>query len=273
MTADPARTAARARGAAYADLLRPYTARLPLLPFLVVGAGAGQPARHLAGGVLLIFCAYGLAAAYNDLHDIEVDRANGRRRPLATGALSPADAGKAMVACALGVAVSQLLLVQPLGLAVTIASVAATAAYSHPRLGLERRGVLGTATLAVTYLVLPVLLAGGTVAPLGLAALVAGGTATLLYKDVKDEHGDRLLGKRTPLVRWGRRRMDTTAALLGAAALVLGLAAAGPGWWTVAAVAGMATQLVVAATAAGDGRWLTVQRLVAVLGLVLLAAA
>ena len=231
MTADPAVEAARARGAALADLLRPYTARLPLLPFLVVGAGAGQPARHLVGGVLLIFCAYGLAAAYNDLHDIEVDRANGRRRPLATGALTVSDAHRAMVACALGIAAAQLLLTQPLGLSVTIASVVATAAYSHPGIGLERRGVLGTAMLAVTYLVLPTLLAGASVPLLVLVALVAGGTATLLYKDVKDEMGDRLLGKRTPLVRWGRRRMDAVAAALGAAALLLGLAASGPGWW------------------------------------------
>ena len=271
MTADPAVRVAYARGAAFADLLRPYTARLPLVPFLA--AGGGLPARHVAGGTVLILCAYGLAAAYNDLHDVEVDRANGRNRPLATGVLTAADARAAIVACAAGVLVAQVLLVQPLGLGVTLASAAATLAYSHPRIGLQRRGVLGTGMLAVTYLVLPVLLAGARPPLLVTAALVAGGTATLLYKDVKDEAGDRLLGKRTPLVRWGRRRMDATAAALGSTALGLGLLETGPGWWTAATVGGLVAHVAAAARGAGDGRLLAVQRLLAVLGLVLLAIA
>ena len=155
----------------------------------------------------------------------------------------------------------------------TIAAVAASVAYSHPSIGLERRGILGTGLLAVSYLVLPVLLAGRVVAPVVLAALVAGGTATLLYKDVKDEAGDRLLGKRTPLVRWGIRRVDGVATALGVSTLSLGVLAAGWGWWAAALLGGLVAQLRMAATNVHSGRLLTAYRLLAVIGLIGMASA
>jgi 4-hydroxybenzoate polyprenyltransferase len=270
---DPAVRAAGHRGAAFADLIRPHTARLPLVPFLVAGVSAGQPAHHLVGGALLIVSSFGLAAAYNDLHDVEVDRANGFQRPLVTGALTVGDARKAIAACAAAAVMAQLLLFQPLGMLVTLAAIAASVAYSAPGIGLERRGVLGTAMLAVTYLVLPLLLAGRPLSPAVLVALVAGGTATLLYKDVRDEAGDRLLGKRTPLVRWGARRMDLVAAGLGALALALGLSAAAPGWWTVALVGALVAQLAMAMTGTRRNRLLSANRLLTLLGLIGLAIA
>ena len=65
---------------------------------------------------------------------------------------------------------------RPLGLVVTVVALAASVAYSHPVLDVESRGLWGTALLAISYLVLPVVLAGR--GPGGLH--LAGGTATLL---------------------------------------------------------------------------------------------
>ena len=262
--------AAHRRGAAFGNLVRAQTARLPLAAFLV--AGAGRPPAHLAGGALLILGSYGVAAAYNDLHDVEIDRANGRNRPLATGTLTAADARLAIAACAGAVAVAQPLLIQPLGLAVTGAAVVAATAYSHGAVGIQRRGLWGTALLAASYLVLPVLLAGRPVSPALVVALIAGGCATLLYKDVKDEAGDRVFGKRTPLIRWGRRRTDRVATLLGMGALVAGALATGLGWWTIAQAGGLATQVAMAATGNRRGRLLTAHRWLAMAGLVGLGA-
>lgn len=261
---------AGARGRAYADLVRLHAARLPLAVFLV--AGAGLPARHLVGGALLILSSYGLAAAGNDLHDIDIDRANQRFRPLATGALGPRDARAAMALCAAVVAASQLLLSQPLGLLVTAAAFVVSGAYSHRSLHLAGRGLWGTAALAVSYLVLPVILAGVRPGALHVAVLIAGGVATLLYKDVKDEVGDRAFGKRTPLVRWGAARMDLVAICLGAATVAGGLAVAGWGWWTVAQVGGLVGQLAMAATRNRRGPLLWAHRLAATSGLVGLSA-
>jgi 4-hydroxybenzoate polyprenyltransferase len=264
-TLDPAVRAAHRRGAAFADLVRPQTARLPLAIFLV--AGLGRPGWHLVGGALLILSTYGLAAAYNDLRDVAVGCANGRGRPLATGALTTQDARVAMGVCAVGIVVAQVPLDQPLGVAVTIAAIAGSIAYSHPAIALGRRGLLGTVLLAVLYLVTPALLAAKPLSPAVLATLVAGGTATLLYKDVKDESGDRLFGKRTPLVRWGAARMDVVAGALGAVALLTGLVFRGPGWWTLAQLGGLATQFMMATTGFRGGRLLTAHRLIAVVGL------
>lgn len=262
---------ARLRGSAFAHLLRLHNARIPLAVFLL--AGAGGRTGHLVGGATLVLASYGLAAAYNDLHDVEIDRANGRDRPLATGALLPADARVAMAACGAVAVVVQLVLDQPRGLVVTLAALAAGSAYSHPGVGLERRGLVGTAVLSWSYFVAPVLLAGPPSSPVLLGALVVGGTATLLYKDVKDEAGDRRHGKRTPLVRWGMGRMEAVAVVLGAAAVVAGAATAGWGWWTAAQSGALGAQLAMAVTGASNGRLLTAHRLLAVGGLAGLGAA
>lgn len=264
--------AAYGRGAALADLVRLHVARLPLAAFVLAGVAGEASARNLAGGVLLILSSYGFAAAYNDLRDVEVDRANGRARPLATGALVAADVYVAMAVCAVVALLSQLWLVQPRGLIVTLVAAGVSVAYSHDAIALQRRGIWGTAALALNYLVLPVALAGRDFQVGTVVALMAGGVATLLYKDVKDEAGDRLLGKRTPLVRWGLRRMELVAVLLGALSLVTGLLVAGAGWWTLAQIGGLVSQAAMVATGERHGRLLVAHRILACTGLVGLAA-
>lgn len=232
----------------------------------------GPGAAHVAGGVVLILGAYGLAAAYNDLRDLEIDRANGRHLPLATGALLPAEAWQAIVGCVVAVTVAQLLLRQPLGVAVTVTAVLLSVAYSHPAAAVERRGAWATASLAVSYLGLPLALAGDLppMAPVG--AILAAGGAMLLYKDVKDETGDRLLGKRTPLVRWGVARMDMAASGLLIVAVALSWVSVGPGWSTLVLGGAVVAQRYMAATGRRWDRPLLVFQILVVAGVVGLAA-
>lgn len=235
LTVNPLR-ASFDRGAATADLLRPQASRLAAGVFLVAAARAGVDGPSIAGGVVLILSSYGVAAVLNDLADIETDRANGRPRPLVTGQLSCRDAHVVLGACGAVVAGSQLLLSQPAGLAVTAAAVVLAAIYSTGP-ALQRHGVAGHALLAVAYLVLPLWLATSQAptTPAGwlepAAMLVPSGVAALLYKDFKDEAGDRRTGKRTPLVRWGAPRTHAAATVLLLASGLLGSVVTAPGWW------------------------------------------
>lgn len=224
------------RGAAFARLLRPATSRTPVLVLLAAGLGETMGTGHVFGAVLLVVASYGVATIANDLADVDIDIDNGRTdRPLVTGDLAPADARAARLVCVGAVTGAQLLLAQPLGLAVTAAALAVGVAYSHPRLALQRRGLWGTVVLAGAYFTLPVALAGARLAPPLVAALLAGGAASVLHKDSRDEAGDRAHGKATPLVRHGAAAVHRLGLLLGLGGVVAGLVHAGPGWWTVAA--------------------------------------
>jgi 4-hydroxybenzoate polyprenyltransferase len=262
---------AATRGATFGRLIRPDAARLPLVVFLGASVRTQPGGVHVVGGALLILAAYGAAAAYNDLHDREIDRANGRDLPLVTGALAASDVRRACAGCAIAAAVAQGLLVQPAGLVVTLVAAALAGAYSHPLVAVERRGAWATALLALAYVGLPLALAGPLPsAPRTVAALIAC-AAMLLYKDVRDETGDRALGKRTPLVRWGIDRLDRVAGglLLGAVALAAATAALLPATVLVAA---LFAQRSMAATGRRVGGRLRVLQLLVVAGVIALAA-
>jgi 4-hydroxybenzoate polyprenyltransferase len=262
---------AAARGAACSSILRPAAARLPALVFLAASTRTHPGVAHVAAGLLLVFASYGLAAVYNDLRDLEIDRSNGRDLPLVTGALSPTDARWIAAGCAAAVVAAQALLRQPLGLAVTVVSVALSAAYSHPLLGVERRGAWAPVLLSTTYVGLPLLLAGPLpTAPRTAAALLAAG-AMLLYKDVKDEAGDRAHGKRTPLVRWGVRRMDAVAAWTLVVAVLLAAASA-PRWPALLLVGGLCAHRRMVVLGVRAGRPLLAFQALVVGGAVALAA-
>ena len=267
-TTDRDHRAAVARGASFSRLLRPASARLPVAVFLAAAWRTQAAGDHVVGGVLLVFAAYGVAAILNDLRDLEIDRANGRALPLATGALDLGDARAAAVGCLLGMGLAQLLLAQPLGGLVTLVAVLLSAAYSHPAIDLESRGVQGTALLACSYLVLPLALAGPMPSVTTTGAILLAGAAMLLYKDVKDEVGDRLHGKRTPLIRWGIGRLDAVATALLAAAVVL----AGARWPTFLVLGALVAQRRMVASGTRAGRSLLVFQVLVVAGAIGLAA-
>jgi len=231
-----------ATGRAVAELIRPETSRWPAAVHVAAGLGAGLDGTTVVAGALLVLAAYGAAAAYNDLHDVEVDIANGRLdRPLAAGRAGPATARATIAGCLAVVVAVQPWLLQPAGAVVTLLAAGLAVAYSHPAVAVSASGLAATLLLAACYVGLPVLLAGRAHG-WALVALLLLGASQVLHKDARDEVGDRRHGKRTPVVRWGTgvvARLAVAACLLGTA---VGAAAIGPGWWVAAALGAAAAE-------------------------------
>ncbi len=169
----------------------------------------------------LLLCLYAIAAIYNNLSDIAVDKANKRRdNPFATGQLTRR-AGYGWIAGNMLVAtVLQAFCPQPVTLLLTLAYLALLYAYSQPQLNLQARGFVAPVVLSLCYASLPYLFGVAQTRPLqtqdylvaGLTVLLC--TPLLLAKDYKDVAGDKAHGKRTPLVRYGARTVKTVSLVL-----------------------------------------------------------
>lgn len=189
---------------------------LLLAMYSVTGLGTTgheQDPVPLAGclAVLAGFLMY--SVALNDLSDAAIDRVNlpgDRRRPLVTGMAI----GRDMVAVAVVGGVVALGVSALLGarvVAVTASGMALSAAYSLRPLRLAGRGVTAPLVLPACYVAVPFLvgvLAVGS--PDGrdwllLCGLYVGFIGRILLKDFRDVRGDTMFGKRTFLVRHGRR--------------------------------------------------------------------
>lgn len=226
----------QARGRAYADLCRFRVSRVPCL--IVLAAGPGAERRSVAvAGCLLVLASTSMAGACNDLADRESDRANGRTdRPLVSGVLTPRAVTGVVIAGAIAVALAQAGLPQPDGLVVTAMAMVVALASSTEPIALQRRGVLGLLALGFGYFTLPMALVAGVGSLAAVWPLALLGAAVVAHKDVRDEHGDRLAGKRTLVVRHGVRSMSRRAALLGGMGLAGLVATLGVGAWTAPAV-------------------------------------
>jgi 1,4-dihydroxy-2-naphthoate polyprenyltransferase len=213
-----------------ARLMRPENLRFSLILLLVVGLHTHTPAPHLITSCLLLLLCYGLVTAYNDLQDQTIDTANRRHLPLVQGHLAAGEVRHTIVGLLISVAFLQLFVLQPIGLIFTATFLILGWAYSSPPLRLENHGLFGTLLLAVCYSTLPLLLGGlpanTTTLWLILACLLFSAT-TLLFKDFKDETGDRLHDKRTPLVRYGHHRTKALSVIFFAIGQVLLLIYAG----------------------------------------------
>lgn len=213
-----------------AVLCRPANVRKSALLLAGAALGFGAPGSQVALGLALLVLAYAAATIYNDLQDLEIDRANRRDLPLVTGEVTPGQARMLMSACIAALALLQVWSRQPAGLAFTAAYLALSWAYSAPAVAVERRGLAATVLLGLCYAGLPLafglLLAGVTPrAPTVLAATLLG-AAALVHKDAKDEEGDRRHGKRTPLVRYGAAGVRRASGGFFVAGAVLLVAAA-----------------------------------------------
>jgi 4-hydroxybenzoate polyprenyltransferase len=154
------------------------------------------------------------SVACNDLADEAIDRVNlpgDRRRPLVAGTAGHRDLlVLAITGAVLALAAAAML--RPVAVAVVLLGMIVSAGYSLQPLRLSGRGVLASLTLPACYVAVPYLvgvIAGrGTVhagdLPL-LAGLYVAFIGRILLKDFRDVHGDALFGKRTFLVRHGRR--------------------------------------------------------------------
>jgi 4-hydroxybenzoate polyprenyltransferase len=204
-------------GAIAYGLLRPPFAVLLALCAAVGMVEAGRvPTLVEQVAVLVAVAGFMLfAVALNDLADEAVDRVNvadDARRVLVSGLARR----RHVIALAIVGAVTALCAAATLGLAsrvVMVGGLAFAAAYSLPPFSLSRRGVLTSALLPLGYVAVPYLLGAfsagaglGNLRPALLFGLYLGFMGRLALKDFRDERGDRLYGKRTTLVRHGRKR-------------------------------------------------------------------
>jgi len=201
---------------------------------LAVAGHAEDPV--LLGQVLAVVVGFLMfSVACNDLADEAIDRVNlphDRRKPLVAGISTRRDMLVTAVASAtLALGVSAFL--RWPAILVTAAGLALSAAYSLPPLRLAKRGAVASLMLPACYVATPYLLgvyATGTGVGarelLLLAGLYVGFVGRILLKDFRDVRGDALFGKRTFLVRHGRRATCVFSACCWLAGAVLLMVAA-----------------------------------------------
>jgi 4-hydroxybenzoate polyprenyltransferase len=215
-------------------------ARPPLLYLLVLSGALGVAAGGAALDVVplvrtllvvapLMVC----AVALNDLSDVAVDRINlaaDPTRPLVSGRADvSAMHAVAVVSAAAALAVAAS--IDVVAVLVAGAGLALAAAHSLPPVRLSGRGIVGPLLLPFSMVAVPfvvgVLAARGSfgTTTIGLLlALYVGFIGRMLLKDFRDVRGDALLGKRTFLVRRGRRATCALSAgfwVAGSAALAV----------------------------------------------------
>lgn len=200
---------------------------------LAESTGRGIPAWPLVRVLVVVVGFVLFSTALNDLADEPIDRVNlagDRRRPLVTGDATTLDL-RVIAAVAGSVALAGAALAGWRALAVAAGGLALSAAYSLRPLRLADRGVLASLALPGAYVAVPYLVGvwtGGGRAGLSVFALLpglyAGFVGRIVLKDFRDIRGDRLFGKRTFVVRHGRRAtcwFSAVSWVLGAAWLAI----------------------------------------------------
>lgn len=183
-------------------------------------------AIYLYVTVLLL---YAVAAALNNFYDVATDKLNKRtENPLINQTLNKQQLTIFFIACGIGIFALQFVLKQPASLIATAVYIGLLICYSHPRIAIQRKGFAATILLGLCYGVIPLNLgllqadvwAWSHVVQLSLLQLLLL-APMLLAKDYKDEHGDKLTGKLTPLIRYGRRTVHASAAVFTLLAMAM----------------------------------------------------
>ena len=176
-------------------------------------AGRGQDGRLVAETFVVVIALLLFSVACNDIADAAIDRVNlaGTGRPLVAGTSRRSE----LLVVATTSALLTLGAAALLGLAALVVAacgMALSANYSLRPVRLAARGALASLLLPACYVGVPYLVgvfgARGSVRPADLALLAAlyvGFIGRILLKDFRDVRGDALFGKRTFLVRHGRR--------------------------------------------------------------------
>jgi 4-hydroxybenzoate polyprenyltransferase len=202
-------------------------------------AGQGENLALLARALVVVTGFLLFSVVVNDLADEAIDRVNlpgDRRRPLVAGTatrreLAATGAGAAVVALAAGATLHWGVVV------VVVAGLALSAGYSLRPVRIADRGAAASLLLPAGYVAVPYLvgvLAGrGTLQPgdlMLLGGLYVGFIGRIVLKDFRDVRGDALFGKRTFLVRHGRRRTCRLSAACWMAGSVALAAVEQPTW-------------------------------------------
>lgn len=205
-------------------LTRPAVAVL-LAVYASIGAAAAASVGYLRlsavcvvvlGFLILSVCA-------NDVADRAIDRVNlpgDPRRPLVVGTASARDMvviGVVAGVCALGAAAA----LGPAVLLTTAVGTLVSLAYSARPIRLADRGAVAALVLPACYVAVPYLVGffanggePGAIDDVQLAGLYVAFLGRILLKDFRDVRGDALFGKRTFLVRHGRKATCVTSGLL-----------------------------------------------------------
>lgn len=205
-------------------LTRPAVAYL-FCVYVVIGlakAGSTGTGLTLFRDLVVVLGFLTFSVAVNDLSDAPIDRANlpNSNRPLVTGRADERE----MKAIAISAAVVSLG-VGALGgwpiLGLAMGGFALSTAYSLPPFRLAGRGAVAALVLPAGYVAVPFLIGLLSVranVTLGdallLVGLYVGFIGRILLKDFRDVRGDTLFGKRTFLVRHGRRATCIVSAIL-----------------------------------------------------------
>jgi 4-hydroxybenzoate polyprenyltransferase len=202
-------------------------------------AGQGENRLLLARALVAVMGFLVFSVAVNDLADEAIDRVNlagDRRRPLVAGTAR----GELVVigATAGVVALGASATLHWAAAVVLAAGLALSAAYSLRPLRVADRGVAACLLLPAGYVAVPYLV--GVLSARGsirvgdlslLGALYIGFIGRIVLKDFRDVRGDALFGKRTFLVRHGRRRTcGFSAACWVAGSAALAAAVREPTW-------------------------------------------
>jgi 4-hydroxybenzoate polyprenyltransferase len=197
-----------------------------VLVVLFVGAGAAEGGARggpfaLVPALVAVVAFLVSSVALNDLSDEAIDRLNrpdgGARPLLAGGARRQEMAAVSALSALLAVAASAV--VAPAAAAVVVGGLVLSASYSLRPVRLADRGAVASLLLPAGYVAVPYLV--GLLAArdgvrgrdlLLLAALYLGFIGRIILKDFRDVRGDTLFGKRTFLVRHGRRRTCAVSA-------------------------------------------------------------
>jgi 4-hydroxybenzoate polyprenyltransferase len=185
--------------------------------FAAVGAAqAGLPNNSivLAKALLVVVAFLLCAVVVNDLSDEAIDRINlpaDARRPLVSGACTRSEFVVIGATAGTLALLASLLLHWP-AVIVVAAGLALILAYSLRPIRVADRGAMASLLLPAGYVGVPYLVGifsvrGRVIAGdlLLLAGLYVGFIGRILLKDFRDVRGDALFGKRTFLVRYGRR--------------------------------------------------------------------
>ena len=216
-------------------------------------AGRAEEAHPLLTVCLVVIAGWFVhAAAVNDLADELIDRVNFPRvgrRPLASGEATRRE----VLIVGLAAGFIALAVAWAIGWrvgAVVTAGITLSAAYSLPPLRLSARGGLAPVILPACYVALPFLVGVLSVQRsldsnqlMLLAALWVVVIGRILLKDFRDVEGDAMFGKRTFLLRYGRRTTCITSGscyVTGTGALTLVMPITSPGFVAFALFGGCA---------------------------------
>lgn len=195
-------------------------------------AGGADAMPQLAHVLMIVAGFLLFSVVVNDLADEAIDRVNlpgDPSRPLVSGAGTRRELPIVAVAAAL-VALVGAAAIGPPAVVVLIGGLALSTAYSLRPVRLADRGAVAALLLPAGYVAVPYLL--GLLAIRSaitandlvvLGGLYLGFIGRIVLKDFRDVRGDALFGKRTVLVRHGRRRtclVSGIAWVVGSVALV-----------------------------------------------------